>query len=1046
MARIPGFCTLCRSRCGTLNTVENGRLVKVEPNPDHPTGAAICAKGRAGPEIAHATDRLTVPLRRTAPKGAADPGWQPIGWDAALDEIAARLSAIKAAHGAEAVGFAVTSPSGTPIADAIDWVERFIRLFGSPNTVYATEICNWHKDVAHAFTFGTGITTPDYRNAELIVLWGHNPSHVWLAQAEAVAAGQKRGAKLMVVDPRRTGSAAQADHWLRVRPGTDAALALGLIREVIEQGGHDEAFLREWTNAAWLVREDDGRLLPPGTEAPEGVACRPVFALLRQAVAPWTPERTAAETGVPAEAIVAAARAIGASRATSYYCWTGVGQHGNATQTDRAIAILMALTGTWDVPGGNREYRRQPARRVNGNHLLPPGQAEKALGLSARPLGPPAMGFVTADDLYAAVLEGRPYPVRALVGMGANMLVSQGDTARAEAALKALDFHVQTDLFETPTARYADILLPVSALWEREGLRIGFELNEAAEELVQLRARMIDPPGEARSDLEIVFALATRLGLGEAFFHGDMDAARNWQIEPLGIDLTTLRANPGGVRVPLPQSPRLYRDRSPAFATESGVVEIYSEKLLRHGYAPLPFHQPVPPADPAFPLRLTTAKNGFYCHSQQRGLASLRRRSPEPMAEIAPAAAAARGIADGDWLVLTTPVGEARFRARLDAALAPDVVVAEYGWWQGCEPLGEPAPTASSYNSLVASLGADPISGSVPMRGIACQVRREGNAAWAGALVVRELVREAPDVTSVILAAPDGRPLPPFLPGQYLPVTLGGVERRYSLSAAPGETYRLTVKRVPGGVGSGHVNDALRVGDVLPARPPGGHFTMPVAARVPLVLIAAGIGITPFMSLLESMAHPPDPARVVLHYAYRGAENAVFGPRLRELERRLPGLTIIHHDSRAGRRFAVADVAPALIAARARFHMCGPPAMLKEATEALVARGVPRFDIFQEAFLAPPPAEPPPPDAVFPVRFARSGIEALWRPQAGSLLDLAESHGLRPPSGCRTGQCESCALRVLEGAARHLVMVNLDDPDCCLACQAVPSTALVIDA
>ncbi|RVT95575.1 2Fe-2S iron-sulfur cluster binding domain-containing protein [Rhodovarius crocodyli] len=1028
MARVSGFCTLCRSRCGTINTIEDGRLVKVEPDPSHPTGAAICAKGRAGPEIAHATNRLTVPLRRTAPKGAADPGWEPITWDAALDEVAARLLAIKAAHGAEAVGFAVTSPSGTPISDAIDWIERLIRVFGSPNTVYATEICNWHKDSAHAFTFGTGITVPDYRNAELILLWGHNPSHTWLAQAEAVAAGQKRGAKLMVVDPRRTGSAAQADHWLQLRPGTDAALALGLIREVIAQGGYDAEFVRRWTNAEQLV---------------EG---RPVFELLTEAVALWTPERTAAETGVPAAQIIAAARAIGASRATSYYCWTGVGQHGNATQTDRAIAILMALTGTWDVAGGNREIRRQPARKVSGQHLLPPGQAEKALGLAERPIGPPAMGYITADDLYTAVLEGRPYPVRALVGMGANMLVSQGDTARAEAALKALDFHVQTDLFETPTARFADILLPVSALWEREGLRIGFELTEAAEELVQLRTRMLEPQGQARSDLEITFALATRLGLGEHFFGGDMDAARNWQLEPLGIDLAALRARPEGIRVPLAQTTRLYAQRSPAFATESGLIELYSDKLLRHGQAPLPFHRPVPQPDPAFPLRLTTAKNGFYCHSQQRGFASLRRRSPDPVAEIAPEAAAARGITEGDWLVLATPAGEARFRARIDASLAADVVVAEYGWWQACEPLGEPAPTASSYNALVASLGADPISGSVPMRGIACEARRAGNAAWAGEMVVRALQPEAPDVTSVLLAAPDGRPLPGFLPGQYLPVTLGGVERRYSLSAAPADTYRLTVKRVPGGIGSGHVNDVLRVGDVLPARPPGGHFTMPVRAHFPLVLVAAGIGITPFMALLEAMVGQADAARVVLHYAFRGAAHEVFGTRLRELESLLPALTVMRHDSREGPRFAVADVSPDMIAARARFYLCGPPAMLRETTEALVARGVPRFDIFQEAFLAPPPAEPPPPDAVFPVRFARSGLDAVWRPQDGSLLDLAEAHGLKPPSGCRTGQCESCALRVIEGTARHLVTVNVDDPDCCLACQAVPNTALVIDA
>ncbi|WP_373887620.1 molybdopterin-dependent oxidoreductase [Cupriavidus basilensis] len=205
-----GYCTLCRSRCGTVNVVANDALIAVRPDISHPTGKAICMKGKSAPELVHSADRVLYPMRRTTPKTDADPGWQRISWEQALAEVAQRLLQARHEGGAESVAFAVTTPSGTPLSDSIDWIERLIRLFGSPNTCYATEICNWHKDYAHAFTFGCGMPTADYRNAELIVLWGHNPTNTWLSQAEAIGAGRAAGAKLLVVDPRETALAGQA--------------------------------------------------------------------------------------------------------------------------------------------------------------------------------------------------------------------------------------------------------------------------------------------------------------------------------------------------------------------------------------------------------------------------------------------------------------------------------------------------------------------------------------------------------------------------------------------------------------------------------------------------------------------------------------------------------------------------------------------------------------------------------------------------------------------------------------------------------------------
>jgi anaerobic selenocysteine-containing dehydrogenase len=259
--RVAAFCPLCVSRCGCEAVVEDGRLVAIDPDPSHPTGKALCAKGRASPELVEATDRLLYPMRRTRPKGDTDPGWRRITWDEALDETATAMRRIAAESGPEAVAFAVTTPSGTAISDAGPWVDRLINAFGSPNNCNATEICAWHRNYARVFTTGTAIGTPNYDRAGCILLWGHNPSTSLLAAATKVADAKARGAKLIVVDPRRIGFAVKADSWLRVRPGTDAAVAMAIAGVMIDQGWFDAEFVRDWTNGPFLVRDDDGTML-----------------------------------------------------------------------------------------------------------------------------------------------------------------------------------------------------------------------------------------------------------------------------------------------------------------------------------------------------------------------------------------------------------------------------------------------------------------------------------------------------------------------------------------------------------------------------------------------------------------------------------------------------------------------------------------------------------------------------------------------------------------------------------------------------------------
>ena len=230
---VRGYCALCTAHCATIATVTNGEVIRLEADFDHPNGGVLCIKGKAAPELVYHPDRLNYPLKRTRPKNDPDPGWQRVGWDEALDDIANRFMAIRASHGAQAVALAKGTTGGTSVSDSERWLARFLSAFGSPNWVSTTHVCNWHKDTGFSYTFGVDIPTPDVAHSNAFLLWGHNPSATSLILAHDIVAARKRGMKIVAVDPRRVGIAAQADLLLQVRPGTDGALALALIDVVI---------------------------------------------------------------------------------------------------------------------------------------------------------------------------------------------------------------------------------------------------------------------------------------------------------------------------------------------------------------------------------------------------------------------------------------------------------------------------------------------------------------------------------------------------------------------------------------------------------------------------------------------------------------------------------------------------------------------------------------------------------------------------------------------------------------------------------------------
>jgi len=787
---IPTYCAMCVSRCGVLATVEDGIFTKVTADPEHPNGC-ICVKGSAAPEIVYAPDRLHYPLRRTRPKGASDPGWVRIAWDEALALTAARLGEIKTRYGPEAVVFGCATTAGTSAADFYPWVRRLAHAFASPNLLVSNHLCAWHRDGSAQYTYGGSLPPPDYEQARCILLWGYNPQASQPADALRIGRAKARGARLIVIDPRRTGMVEKADCWLQVRPGSDGALALAMIHVLLEEGLYDATFVRDWTNGPLLVREDTQQLLTERDLTPAGhpetfiawdtrhttpmayrpdrgyaqdsvepalsgtyrftladgtsVPCRPAMALLRELAAQYVPERSEALTWVPAAAVRRAVRLFATEQPSCYYTWVGLEQHINATQTSRAVSLFYTLTGQFDQRGSNVLFASTATNPILGRELLPKEQAHRTLGYAERPLGPPGThGQVTAYDLYRAILTAQPYPVKALMTFGTDVLMGNGDPLQGKAALEALDFSVHVDLFVNPSAALADLVLPAATCWERGALRTSLGVGAELATWAQFREPVIQALHESRSEVAIIFDLAMRLGLGEHFFQGDVEAAYDYELAPSGLTVQQVRQHPRGLRARGETRYRKYAEldtatgRPRGFPTPTRKVEIYSTRLAQGGYPPLPAYEELaaspgsrPDLAQEYPLVLTFFRLVQFCDVQHRNIPRLRRQVPEPFLEIHPEAATAADIQDGEWVILETATGRVRLRAKFKDSLHPQLVATAHGWWQACRELGLPGydpfgPAGANANLLVSNDVIDPISGSVPHRSQRCRVRKAG--------------------------------------------------------------------------------------------------------------------------------------------------------------------------------------------------------------------------------------------------------------------------------------------------------------------------------
>jgi anaerobic selenocysteine-containing dehydrogenase len=702
----PSTCWECSVCCGSLLTVQDGRVTGIAPNPEHPySKGAFCIKGiRGAAGITYGPSRILHPLRRAGPRGSGE--WAQISWDEALDRMADGLAAVRARYGPLAIAGAV---SGAFFSRGLI-LALTLRSIGSPNWMINQDLCGGCRAVSARAT-GLDITSgEDIEHARCVLIVGRNPSAADPVQWAAIKRARKRGARIVVIDPKRIPACELADLWLRPQPGTDAAVALGMLHVTIGEKLYDADFVAQWCHG---------------------------FDELRARVAEYPPDVAARLSGVPAEQIAAAAR-IYAHGPSCFVSGHGIDAFTAGVQTFRAYHCLVAISGNVDRLGGNRRVKTPRGFKTYLELLhrpefrLPRETEEQTIGAREFPLWAGPKGWQTAchnPSVITAILESRPYPVRALYVSGVNIAVTYPDTRRTLAALRALDFLAVAAHEMTPTAAMADIVLPKTTTLEEE--EVSF-LPQGP--MVLYTRNAVTPQGEARCDLDIAMPLIERLAQRGAISKNlipwrSQREFNEYLLGDSGISLAELQRR-GFVEVPY----RLGEIADKPFATPSRKIELCSQAMRDAGLDPLPAYvRPARDAAPAdirqrFPLVLLTGdREKTYHHSRFRGQPWAAKVSPDPTLLIHPETASTFALADGDWVTVETPngTGPCRLRAKVSDATPPEVVSTGMGWWRPDAAGPDHGALDVNINAALSYAGPfDPASGSVDARGILCRVRR----------------------------------------------------------------------------------------------------------------------------------------------------------------------------------------------------------------------------------------------------------------------------------------------------------------------------------
>ncbi len=638
-------CTLCYHSCGCEITVRDGKAIGVAGQKSHPLNhGELCPKGKAMLASIYSPNRLKSPLKRVGDE------FVEISWEQALEEIAAKLNQLKKDFGAETLGV-FSGSIGVENLEMAGLTQRFKAAFGSPNFFSVESVCYRMRIRTRQITFGKYPT--EELDSKLYILWGHNPDASDFPLKLALEKNLAAGAKLVVIDPRRIPLADRADKYLRIRPGTDGAMAMAMIHVIIQEDLVDHEFVTQHTIG---------------------------YEKLVEHVKPFTPEWAEAITWVPAEEIRSLARLFAGTRGASIYQGTCTqDQTAGGTQNSRAFSVLQIITGNLNVPGGWVISPRSPFGNVGLNVEGDP------LGMDEYPLFIEVWGRKSPYGVITKVPESIPDKIKAFYVVGGNPLVSMADSNAFREAFRKLELLVVHDMYMTETAREAHYVLPACSHLEKWGVAYTYNVCHCLPYLM-LRKKCIEPLGQAWSEWKVFTELAKKLGIGEQFPWESEEELVRFELGPTGLSFDTLlNEKPEGAYY----EEKKYGVPAGLFKTPSGKIEIYSEAMELVGANPLPVyiepHQSPITADPKlfarYPLILSTGhRNYFYTHSQFRSIGDLSAESPEPFAEIGPQTGKKYGLADGDTAVIETDRGRVIMKVKLDERVSEGVVLVPHGW------------------------------------------------------------------------------------------------------------------------------------------------------------------------------------------------------------------------------------------------------------------------------------------------------------------------------------------------------------------------------
>jgi anaerobic selenocysteine-containing dehydrogenase len=673
--------------CALLVGVEDNTIVEIKGDPDGFLNQGyICPKGVASPHRLTHPGRLRHPLKRKGPRGEGK--WDTISWDEALGIISENLQTVKDRIGARGVAFCQGMPKGLEHFVLI----RLANLFGSPNVVVIQDVCHAPREVSGLHTCGFYPVVDFHHQSRLMMLWGSNPTSTnEEGQICSLMLDQiRRGIDVIVIDPRKTELAEKATYWLQIRPGTDHALALAFLNVIITEKRYDDEFVRNWTHG---------------------------FEELSEYVQQYTPEKMSAVTWVEPDLIRKSARSYAQAHPSAIAWGNPIEQNRHTFDTARSLISLMAICGNLDVPGGNIHANEPPilnlGKFVRADKL--PNKRKEMIHAHYGTI--PKMMTVPPAYFRKAVLDEKPYAVQAAYIQCANPLLAYADSRQTYEAFNKLDFLAVSDIFMTPTAALADIVLPAATQFEfsdigHYGLGHGYILA---------RPKVVEPPSECWPDIKILNELGKSLSPPEYWFD-NYEALPEMIVSPANLDYPQF-AELGHLKGP----DGFKKYESSGFNTPTGKVELSLSRAGKLKLPALPRFDGLPEAqDPKYPLVLTSAKSRYYLHSSYRWIDKLREKQPDPRVLIHPQTAAEQDIGDNDEVIIETRFGKITQVARLTDTVDPRVVYAAYGWWFPEENIENLYGwQRSNFNMLTSTENLGQEFGTPNLKGINCRIRRQ---------------------------------------------------------------------------------------------------------------------------------------------------------------------------------------------------------------------------------------------------------------------------------------------------------------------------------